>query len=140
MAVARKSTAAKTAAKTDTPAAKPVRKPRVPKPITDLATANAAFTRAKKSADRARAMADGARKESEAADAKLAEAAKVLKGYLGEVDAAMVGVLPETADEDGEFASDYDETNTDPADDDDDTDPLYHGGYGDDETETSETV
>lgn len=108
-----------------TPAAKSAepkapRKPRVPKPVTDLATANAAFQKAKRSAERASKAADEARKTEADANAALREAAQVLKGYMGEVDAAVGNVLPEPA-EDAPV---------------NDLDGLEHDGYGDNEAET----
>lgn len=94
--------AARTTAKTKTDTAAPesnpeptkTRKPRVPKPVTDLSTANAAFQKAKKAADKASKDKDAAVAAASLANTKLAEAARVLKGYTAELDAAVAGVLP----------------------------------------------
>lgn len=101
--------------KTDTaaPDANPepakVRKPRVPKPVTDVATATAAFNRAKKTADKAEAALLAARNDADAARAELAEAAKVLKGYLSDVDAAVNATLPVEAEDASEDFGDHSE-------------------------------
>lgn len=87
----------KTPAKTAEP--KAPRKPRTPKPVTDLATANAAFQTAKKKAERATQHADSARQAEADAKAALSEAAKVLKSYLGDVENAVGEALP--VEEDG---------------------------------------
>lgn len=122
MVAAAKKTPAKPAAE------KKERKPRVPKPVTDLATANAAFQAAKRKAERATKAADAARQAEADANQALAAAAGVLKGYLGEVDAAVGNVLPQAEDdapevhpaEDDPEISGWVDTDTDAADEDDD--------------------
>lgn len=108
--VAKKSTAADTA--TETVKAAP--KKRTPKPVTDLATANAAFQAAKRKAERATKAADAARKAEADANAALADAAGVLKGYLGEVDAAVGNVLPADSDGETDPVNEYDNSDDAP--------------------------
>jgi hypothetical protein len=129
MAVTKKpATTAKTVtnAKVDDATTKAPRKPRVPKPVTDLSTANAAFQKAKKAAERANVAAAEATAAAQGANEKLAEAARVLKGYTAELDAAVAGVLPTEAEDAPEVTPQEDadeyppvtgwnETNTDPA-------------------------
>lgn len=128
MATARKTT---TAAKTATP--KAPRKPRVPKPVVDLSTALAAFQRAKRANDTAQKQKAKADARAEETSAALTSAATVLKTYTADVDAALAQV--KTDDEDANDVADTagDDSYADEAE--DDTDPLYHGGYGDDETD-----
>lgn len=89
-----------------------VRKPRVPKPVNDVATATAAFNRAKKTADKAEAALEAAHKNAHEAYEVLGEAAKVLKGYLADVDAAVNATLPvdnDTDDDHGAYAAPEDD-------------------------------
>lgn len=102
-----KKTETDTAAPDANPEPAKVRKPRVPKPVTDVATATAAFNRAKKTADKAEAALAAAQRDVEAAREVLAEAATVLKGYLSDVDAAVNATLPmEAGPEDDGYDAD----------------------------------
>lgn len=106
------------AAKTD----KAPRKPRTPKPVDDLASATVALNAAKRKADRtAKARAEAVAADG-LAQTELAQAKATVKRFYAELMGETLEAdqdAPETADE-GE------------------PDALYHGGYGDDETETSE--
>lgn len=78
---------------------KAARKPRTPKPVTDLPTANAAFQKAKEKAARANARATEASEDAERANEAVTEAAKVLKGYMDEVDSALSSALPQSSED-----------------------------------------
>lgn len=70
------------------------RQKRAPKPVTDIATASAAFNRAKARAARADKAAVAAQDAKDAAHAALTDAATVLKGFSDEVSAAANAELP----------------------------------------------
>jgi hypothetical protein len=78
---------------------KAARKPREAKPVTDLPTANAAFLKAKAHAEKVNKRAEDAKRAAEHANADVTTAARVLKGYMNEVDTALAGALPVAADE-----------------------------------------
>lgn len=82
------------------------RTPRAPKPVTDLASANVAFNKAKRAAERTEKAADDAIAARDAAQQTLTNAATELKRYTADIDAAANAVLsaPESAEDPTEVA------------------------------------
>lgn len=101
---------------------KAARKPREVKPVTDLATANAAFLKAKAKAYTANKRADEAKTQAFNANADVTAAAKVLKGYMDEVDDAVQAALPQSFEAPAEDHGDHSEY---------DQDPYEGDGHGD---------
>lgn len=84
------------------------RKPRVPKAVTDLPTASAAFKRAKRIADKADKELSAAQSNAEAAHSALTAAATELKKYTSEIATLADAALADQTEVGAE--STYDET------------------------------